>query len=260
MSTESLIWERVEPSGEVEGILVGFYIGGMARVRASEEFKNFIHIDMIDRPNSYYRVDKRGQFRDPSRYCDELSEYAESVGVGMDRVMTWGSSRGATMALAVGMNLGVRCVFSAGPQINAIADISYIKRHGLQGVASPGRAREEARFVNAIYNSVLAKKMDREEFFTALQGLDLASVLLRSTAPRPRIFILIGAQNRADNYGVQQMEAAAGSVASPMWVYRFPTLNHAILAGYRPRYISWLRSVFDNEPPTINGVEVTAIP
>jgi len=260
MSTKSLIWEKVEPQGDVEGILVGFYIGGMARVRASEEFKNFIHVDMIDRPNSYYRVGDGGVFRDPQRYCGELAEYAESVGVGMDRVMTWGSSRGATMALAVGMNLGVRCVFAAGPQINAIADISYVKQHGLQGVASPGRAREEARFVNAIYNSVRSKKMDREEFFTALQGLDLASVMLRSNQPLPRIFILIGAQNKADNYGVQQIEAAARSMASPVWVYRFPTRNHAILADYKPRYISWLRSVFDNEPPKINGVEVTAIP
>jgi acetyl esterase/lipase len=238
-------------------MLVGFYIGGTPRLRASKEFEHFVHVDMIDRPNSYYRVDHDGYYRDPLRYGEELLAFGKRFGIGPDRIMTWGSSRGATMALAVGLNLGVRCILAAGPQIDALADISFITRHGLQGVASKLRADEQIRWLHAIHRSVRLGKMDQRAFFMALQGLDNSNVLLRAPSV-PRTFVFIGADNVADNYQVEQFAAAARSRNAPVWIYRFPTKEHAILVNHKMHYLEWLRAIWDGEMPSIPKAAVTA--
>jgi len=250
----SLIWEICEPKGKPVGILAGFYSGHAKRLAASREFRDFTVIDMIDRASSYYRTDENGHFRDPLRYADELRAFAEERGVPSGRVMTWGSSRGATMALSVGFAVGAKCIAAFAPQISAMADISFAVRQNLpRGV---GRVWKQREFYFALHKSIKDGKIRQSELLTALQGLDLSCVVLGAEPPFPNTFLFMSGHHEQDGYGLDQFEAAASTRPIPLWIYRFAVPQHNVLAGHKEDYVPWIRSVWDGNPPNIAGTEV----
>jgi len=250
----SLIWEICEPRGAPSGILAGFYSGHAKRLGASPEFKDHIVVDMIDKARSYYRTDKNGHFRDPKRYAEELVAFALERGVPSNRVMTWGSSRGATMALSVGLAVGAKCIAAFAPQISAMADISFAVRQNLpRGV---GRVWKQREFYFAIHKSIKDGRMRQREVLPALMGLDLSCVVLGAEPPFPNTFLFMSGYHEQDGYGLDQFEAAASTRPIPLWIYRFAVPQHNVLAGHKDDYVPWVRSVWDGTPPKVSGTEV----
>ena len=243
----NLICESHFPETKPEGLVVGFFPGAFKRAKESPEFKDFAFALLSPIKDQYYRTTPEGYFRNPIEYTIALQGFLKEHSIAEKDVIAFGSSRGATMALFLGWTLGIRAVMAGGPQMDILADNSYIDRFGTGPNIAEHRTVGADWFIQALFRSVQDKQMTYEQFYSALESLDLRHVLMRSDIDFPRTYILLGKDNKEDQYPLPGIIEAAKARKAPLEIRFFPGYQHSVLTPFRNSYLKWLRAIWDGK-------------